>query len=125
MKEYKGSPALGDAGLLASAQAVEPLRNSRYGTLKSALIHATRNGFCCCKLSALHGRSVTGFAETFAERTYPYFLQAGRSPRDRTACLRMQSEANGLAAGSPCNLRFAGRFSADLLRRPVAVIVGN
>jgi ferritin-like metal-binding protein YciE len=34
MKEYKGSPAL-DAGLLASAQAVEHYEISRYGTLKT------------------------------------------------------------------------------------------
>jgi ferritin-like metal-binding protein YciE len=34
MKEYKGSPAL-DAGLLASAQAVEHYEIARYGTLKT------------------------------------------------------------------------------------------
>jgi ferritin-like metal-binding protein YciE len=34
IKEYKGSPAL-DAGLLASAQAVEHYEISRYGTLKA------------------------------------------------------------------------------------------
>jgi ferritin-like metal-binding protein YciE len=34
MKEFKGSPAL-DAGLLASAQAVEHYEISRYGTLKT------------------------------------------------------------------------------------------
>jgi ferritin-like metal-binding protein YciE len=34
MKEFKGSPAL-DAGLLASAQAVEHYEISRYGTLKA------------------------------------------------------------------------------------------
>jgi ferritin-like metal-binding protein YciE len=34
MEEYKGAPAL-DAGLLASAQAVEHYEISRYGTLKS------------------------------------------------------------------------------------------
>ena len=34
MKEYKGSPAL-DAGLLASAQAVEHYEISRYGTLRT------------------------------------------------------------------------------------------
>ena len=34
MREFKGSPAL-DAGLLASAQAVEHYEISRYGTLKA------------------------------------------------------------------------------------------
>jgi ferritin-like metal-binding protein YciE len=34
MKEYKGTPAL-DAGLLASAQAVEHYEMSRYGTLRT------------------------------------------------------------------------------------------
>jgi ferritin-like metal-binding protein YciE len=34
MKEFKGSPAL-DAGLIASAQAVEHYEISRYGTLKA------------------------------------------------------------------------------------------
>ena len=32
-------------------------------------------------------------------------------PVETTAWLTMQSEANGLADGSPCNLRCAGRFS--------------
>jgi ferritin-like metal-binding protein YciE len=34
MKEFRGSPAL-DAGLIASAQAVEHYEISRYGTLKA------------------------------------------------------------------------------------------
>ena len=34
MEEYKGSPAL-DAGLLASAQAVEHYEITRYGTLRT------------------------------------------------------------------------------------------
>jgi hypothetical protein len=29
------------------------------------------------------------FAETFAERTYPYFCKPDEAPRDRTACLGM------------------------------------
>jgi hypothetical protein len=40
------------------------------------------NGGC-----QLYMGSVTGFAETFAERTYSYFCKPEEAPRDRTACL--------------------------------------